>query len=323
MPGLETLLANLLSPPLLCFALGFVAYLLRSDLRLPDALTQTLSLYLLLAIGFKGGVAITADSSGFFSVLAVTLLLGFSIPLWVFFIGRKIGSLKTPEAASLGAHYGSTSAVTFLACLAFLDRNDIAYEGYMTAILAIMEIPALMVGILLVAINQRERLNREGFLGAIHHVLTGKSIVLLMGGMAIGLVADSEGVAAVEPFFVHPFLGVLCLFLLDLGRLTAEHIREVRKNLLFLIPFGIIAPIVHGILGVVMGGLAGLSPGGACILGIICGSASYIAAPAAMRVACPHANHALPLSISLGVTFPFNLAIGIPLLYSISVWLFA
>ncbi|TVR43513.1 MAG: sodium-dependent bicarbonate transport family permease [Planctomycetota bacterium] len=315
---IEQLSANLLSPPILCFALGALARLLRSDLHLPDSLSQSISLYLLLAIGLKGGAAIAADTSGFGMALVATLILGFSIPFWTYAICRRCGKLENPEAASIAAHYGSTSAVTFLACLAYLDRNGIPYEGYMPAILAIMEVPAILVGMLLLMLARSPERSHQGIWQALHHVAVGKSILLLLGGIAIGALASSDGMDSIKPLFVDPFTGILCLFLLDLGRLTADRMHDLRQNLLFLVPFGIIAPLVHGSLAVALGTLVGLSVGGATTLGIIAGSASYIAAPAAMRVACPQGNHGISLAASLGITFPFNLALGIPLLHALA-----
>lgn len=319
MSPLADMLANLTSPAILCFALGAIARFLRSDLHLPEALTTTLSLYLLLAIGLKGGAAIAADSEGLGLALFATFLVGFAIPCWVYVIGRRLGGLDNPSSASLAAHYGSTSAVTFLACIAYLERNAIPTEGFMTALLAIMEIPAILVGLLLLKLPQKgEPPSKQGLWAALHHVAVGKSILLLLGGLLIGMAASSDGMDSIKPFFVDPFTGVLCLFLLDLGRATADRIHDLRRNIWFLLPFALCAPLVHGTLGVSAGYLAGLSVGGCTCLGILAGSASYIAAPAAMRVASPHANHAIPLAGSLGVTFPFNLIVGIPLFHQIA-----
>ena len=316
MSAATDLLENLRSPPILCFALGVGARLLRSDLRLPDALTHGLSIYLLLAIGLKGGAALAHGEAGIGPGIVATLVLALAIPAWSYLAARKLGGLERPEAASLAAHYGSTSAVTFLATLAFLDAQGDPAEGFLTALLAIMEVPAIVVGLLFAGRAAGANAGSKG--AALRHVITGKTVALLLGGMAVGWMGGEAGARAVAPFFVAPFTGILCLFLLDLGRVTAERLEDLGRNARFLLPFGIAAPLVHGALGVVAGHVAGLSTGGATALGILAGSASYIAAPAAMQVAQPNANHGLALSASLGVTFPFNLVIGIPLLHALA-----
>lgn len=315
------LLDNLRSPPVLCFALGVGARLLRSDLRLPDALAHGLSVYLLLAIGLKGGAALAHGEAGLGPGVLATLLLASAIPLWSYLGARRLGGLARPEAASLAAHYGSTSAVTFLAALAFLEARGNPAEGFLTALLAVMEVPAIVIALLLAGGDRAEGSERGSTVGALRHVLTGKTVALLLGGMAVGWLAGDAGKQAVAPFFVSPFTGILCLFLLDLGRVTAERLGDLGRHARFLVPFGILAPVAHGALGVAAGHLAGLSSGGATALGVLAGSASYIAAPAAMRVAQPDANHGMALASSLGVTFPFNLTLGIPLLHTLSLHL--
>jgi len=298
------------------FVLGVVAKLVRSDLSLPEALTSTLSIFLLFAIGLKGGHALAHEPlQAMIWPVVATIALGIAVPLWTYPLARRLGRLSSPDAASFAAHYGSTSAVTFLATLAFLDQAKVTYEGSVPGLLAIMEVPAIVVGLLLAV---RQDGSRAPLGQALHHVLAGKSILLLIGGMVIGWCADHQGMASVKAFFVDPFRGVLCLFLLELGLLAAGRLREIGSNWKFVVGFGIAAPIVHGTLGVCAGHLAGLSPGGATVLGVLAASASYIAAPAAVRIALPEANPGLPLAASLGVTFPFNLIIGIPLYHALA-----
>ena len=330
MSAATELLHNLSSPPVLCFTLGFGARVLKSDLRLPEALAQGLSIYLLLAIGLKGGASISGGGEGIWGGLAATLVLAFAIPLWTYGATRRFGGLRRAESASIAAHYGSTSAVTFLATLAFLDAKGDPADGFMTALLAVMEVPAILVGLLFAGrakgADEAEAAGRKpgatgggGSIGAaLWPVVSGKTVALLLGGMVIGWISGPAGKEAVAPFFVAPFTGVLCLFLLDLGRVTADRLDDLWRNARFLLPLGIVAPIVHGALGVAAGHLVGLSTGSATALGILAGSASYIAAPAAMQVARPDVNHGLALAASLCVTFPFNLTLGIPLLHWLS-----
>lgn len=304
---------NLLSPMVLCFALGAFARFLRSDLRLPESVYTGLSTYLLLAIGMKGGAALA--KSGILLIigpLCATLALGLAIPVLVFHITRRAGRLGVADAAALAAHYGSVSAVTFIASLSFLQSISEPVEGYMPALVAVLEVPAIVIALLMA----------RGEIGAgrptrevVHEILAGKSIVLLVGGMVIGYFAGPEGFERVAPFFVAPFQGVLCLFLLDMGLLAASRLQDLRKTGRFLVAFALLAPVLNGLLGVWFGEMSGLSVGGSTVLGAMAASASYIAAPAAVRLALPKANPSVYLTTSVGITFPFNLSIGIPLYY--------
>lgn len=311
---------NLLSPVILAFVLGVVAKLVRSDLAIPEALSKTLAIFLLLAIGMKGGAALDA-TQGFQVVWAGlgTVALGLAIPLWVYALTRRLGGFSVADAASLAGHYGSTSAVTFLAAVAFLTSTGQAPEGFMPALLALMEVPAIVVALVLLRRYQPGGGTPDGIWTAIGQVVASKSILLLIGGLVIGWAAGREGMAEVKAFFVDPFKGVLCLFLLELGMVAAGQIGELRSRWRFLVTFAVVLPALHGGLGVLVGHWCGLSPAGAAVLGTLAASASYIAAPAAMRIANPTANHALALAASLGVTFPFNLTIGIPLYHSLAI----
>ncbi len=215
----------------------------------------------------------------------------------------------------MAAHYGSTSAVTFLAALSFLDQAKSPYEGFMPGLLALMEVPAIVVALLLV---KRTDGKHVPLLPALHHVLASKSILLLLGGMVIGFCADRQGMQSTAAFFVAPFKGVLCLFLLELGMVAASRLGELKGRVMFLALYGTLLPITHGTLGALVGTWCGLSPGGATVMGVLAASASYIAAPAAVRLAIPEANPAYPLTGALGITFPFNLAFGIPLYHFIA-----
>lgn len=311
---------NLLAPAFLAFAVGVVARLARSDLAFPEAMTQALSIYLLFAIGIKGGAAL--GSVTFAEVAwpaAATLLLGVAIPLLAYPLARRLVGLGRIDAAALAAHYGSTSAVTFLAAAAYLAHLGQAYEGYMPGLLALMEVPGIAVALWLAGrASGDDGAGRPALLPAVARVLSGKSIVLLLGGMAVGWVADSKALAKIDAFFVAPFVGVLCLFLLDLGTVAAERLRSLGRGWWRLVLFAVGLPLVNGSLGVVLGHAAGLSPGGATLLGVLAASASYIAAPAAVRVAMPTADLGTCLACAIGITFPFNLAIGVPLYHALA-----
>ncbi len=321
MDSLSLLGANLLSPPVIAFATGIVAVWVRSDLKFPDQVYQVLTIYLLLAIGFKGGSAL-ADAS--FSQLAMpllaTLAIGSLIPVGVFYALRLTMRMNISNSAAMAAHYGSVSAVTFMACLAFLDNQSVTYEKFMPAVMAVMEIPAIFVAILLAKILKKDSNLSIG--ASIHEVLSGKSFILLGCGLFAGGVCSEHARELVNPFLVTPFFGVLMLFLLEMGLVAGEKVKDAGKIGFSLALFAIIAPIINGTIGIFIGFVIGLSQGGSVIFAILTASASYIAAPAAVRIALPEANPGIYVTASLGITFPFNLVFGIPLYFSISQWVF-
>lgn len=307
---------NLLSPMVLAFVLGVVATLVRSDLKFPEELYTGLSIYLLLAIGLKGGAELSETPLGsFWAPALVTLLLGVTIPIVAYGILRRLGRFEVADAAALAAHYGSVSAVTFAAVQTFLETLKIPYEGFMPTLVALLEVPAIIIALLIarVALGQRGNWGE-----VIQELLAGKSILLLLGGLVIGVLAGKAGLAQVAPLFVDPFKGALTLFLLEMGMVAARRFRDLRKVGAFLIAFGVLMPVANGAVGIWLGSLAGLSAGGAVVLGTLAASASYIAAPAAVRIALPQANPSYYLTAALAITFPFNLAIGIPLYYGLS-----
>jgi hypothetical protein len=315
MEQLDIVRHGLLSPAVLCFGLGALARLLRSDLKLPDAVFQGLAIYLLLAIGMKGGVALAQSGLAAVAPTAFAAVgLGAVIPLWCFQILHRLGRFTAVDAAALSAHYGSVSAVTFLAALAYLDMLGRPAEPFMPAILAVMEVPAIAIALLLA---------RQGgaWRHALHETLVGKSILLLVGGLVIGYVGGPSGYDKVRPFFEAPFQGALCLFLLELGGAAAARLGDLAAMGRFLAAFAIVMPVLHGGLGVVLGWLVGLSTGGAAVLGVLAASASYIAAPAAVRLALPRANPSYYLTAALAITFPFNLVIGLPLYVEFAHWI--
>lgn len=306
---------NLTSPAVLAFALGFLAIRVHGNLRLPEQIATFLSTYLLLAIGIKGGLRLRESAlADMWAPVLATLALGVITPLVTFVVARRFLRFEHANAASLAAHFGSVSAVTFTAAETFARSAGTLEEGFLPALVAILEIPGIVIALLLASRHSASSKMKD----AIHEVLTGKSILLLIGGLLIGSLGAETAVAKVEPFFVDLFPGLLCLFLLDLGSLAAERFSEVRRAGIRLIAVAITLPVIFGSIGVVLGHASGLSTGGAMVLGIMAASASYIAAPAAVRVALPEADLGLSLGVAIGVTFPFNLIVGIPLLSEIS-----
>jgi len=306
---------NLTSPAVLAFALGFLAIRVHGNLRLPEQIATFLSTYLLLAIGIKGGLRLRESAlADMWAPVLATLALGAITPLVTFVVARTFLRFDHANAASLAAHFGSVSAVTFTAAETFARSAGTLEEGFLPALVAILEIPGIVIALLLASRHSASSKMKD----AIHEVLTGKSILLLIGGLVIGSLGADTAVAKVEPFFVDLFPGLLCLFLLDLGSLAAERFSEVRRAGIRLIAVAITLPVIFGSIGVVLGHASGLSTGGAMVLGIMAASASYIAAPAAVRVALPEADLGLSLGVAIGVTFPFNLIVGIPLLSEIS-----
>jgi len=322
------IISNILTPMVLCYVLGLAAGRLGSDLRIPKSLYESITIYLLFAIGFKGGVEIAqTDLSKLILPGISSILLGILIPLYCYPLLRKLGKLPRADSASIAAHYGSVSAVTFAAALTMLDTLNITHDGFMNALLAMMESPAIIVGVILAGRALRMESSSEepapiNWRFFLHEALLSKSVVLLLGGLIIGALSGESGMKATEAFLVAPFKGVLSFFLLELGVVTSERLADVKKVGGFLAGFGILIPILNGTLGVTVGWLVGLSLGGATLLGVLAASASYIAAPAAMHVAVPNANPSLSLTAVLGITFPFNITFGIPLYLAIARWLF-
>jgi uncharacterized protein len=313
--------SNLLSPIVLCFVLGLIATLLRSDLRFPDALYQGLSIYLLFAIGLKGGAEFSeAPFAQVTHPMLAALIIGLITPLTAFAVLHYVARFTRVDSAALAAHYGSVSAVTFLAGWDFMHRAGQTTEAFLPALVAIMEIPGIVIAISLAGQSGGEA--KQPALVSFQKILVGKSVLLLLGGFMIGAAAGKEGLQSVEGFFVSPFKGVLALFLLEMGIAAAQRLQDLRKAGIKLLLFAILAPIVHGCFGVWMGKWAGLSLGGSVILGLMSASASYITAPASVRSSLPDANPTLYLTASLGITFPFNLTLGIPLFYVFAQWLF-
>jgi hypothetical protein len=312
---LEAALTNITSIPVLAFVLGLLAVAIKSDLRLPEALYQGLSIYLLLGIGIKGGVALSeANANEVALPILGTLLLGVTIPVLAFWVVGRLTKLDAINRGALAAHYGSTSLVTFSAALIFLDSQAVQYEGFVTTLLAILEIPGIVVGLMLASRGLGRGLNWGE---SLREILTSKSIVLLAGGLFLGLITGASGYQKVEPFFGGLFTGVLALFLLEMGIVAGRRLPDVKKAGAGLVVFSLGFPLLAGTLGVFVGEITGLSLGGSVVLGVLTASASYIAAPAAVRLALPEASPGVYLTAALGITFPFNLIFGIPIMFAL------
>ncbi len=305
--------ANLMSVGVLGFIFGFLASRIKSDVRVPDAIYQFLSIYLLFGIGLKGGHSLKSIPFADLVLPALaTLACGILIPLLAFTFLKLARGLNNVDRGSIAAHYGSTSLVTFSAAILFLESNSIFVEGFAPALLTIMEIPGLIVGIFLAS---RSLTAKVGWVETMREVLLGKTVLLLIGGLAIGFISSNQGYEKVSPFFVDLLSGFLVLFLIHLGYLAGSSFAEIKSVGRPLVIFAILFPILSGAIGVGAGSLIGLSVGGATMLGVLSASASYIAAPAAVSVALPQASKTIALMSSIGITFPFNLILGIPIYY--------
>lgn len=310
---------NLLSPVILFFALGIAAALARSDLTFPEAIAKGMSLYLLFAIGFKGGASVSQHGADLSLALAVLagVALSFLLPFVAFALLRFLArGVSVTDAAAVAGHYGSISIVTFVAATSLLSAGGVVHEGYMVAVAAAMEAPAI-VSALWLAMRSGGGGRMDGDLW--REILLNGSIVLLLGAFAIGWATGERGMAEVAPFIVAPFKGVLCLFLLDMGIVAGRELRKAGRLVTpGVVAFGLIMPLVGAAFGLVTGLGLGLSAGGVAVMMTLSASASYIAVPAAMRVALPRANPALYLTLALGITFPFNLTLGIPLYMAVA-----
>ena len=306
-----------MDPVILFFVLGITAGLLRSELRLPAAVYEFVTIVLLLAIGLKGGIELAKQPLGqLLPQMVAVVALGFVLALLAFPILRKLGRLQRADAASIAAHYGSVSVGTYAVAVAYLGSRQVSFEEHMPLLLVLMEVPAIIVGIILA--RGVTRSTRWG--SVVHEVFLGKGIVLLLGGLFIGWAAGPVGVEPLEPLFMDLFKGILALFLLEMGLITAAQLTGLRRYGVFLVGFGIAMPLFSSVLGIATAWMLGLSLGGTVILATLAASASYIAVPAAMRISVPEANPTLSLAAALGVTFPFNVLIGIPIYHAMAAW---
>lgn len=309
------ILSNILNPPVLFFFLGMTAVFVKSDLEVPPPIPKLFSLYLLFSIGFKGGVELA--KSGINQEIILTILaamfMACVVPIYTFFILKT--KLDPYNAAAIAATYGSISAVTFITASSFLQQLGTPFDGYMVAALALMESPAIIVGLILVNVFTEKRdselefnwgeVLREAFLNG--------SVYLLVGSLIIGVLTGERGWKVLSPFTQEMFYGVLAFFLLDMGLVAAKRIKDLQKTGFFLIAFALFIPILNAGVGLFLAHLIGMEQGNALLFAVLCASASYIAVPAAMRLTVPEANPSLYISTALAVTFPFNIIFGIPL----------
>jgi hypothetical protein len=316
----EILETNLLSPVTLAFALGILAKRMKSDLALPRDVYAGLGIYLLFALGLKGGVELAkAPLATILLPVVATLILGCLRPLSSYLILRRGGRFPVADAAGIAAHYGSVSAVTFIAALTFVEAVGSPAEGFLPTLLAILESPGIAIALTIGAVKAG---SRRPVGEVVHEVLTGRTLVLLVGGLAIGWLSAPAAWDQVSVFFTEGiFKGALALFLLEMGIVAGERLDDLRRTGAFLFAFGIGIALLHGAVGVAVGLAAGLSAGGATVLGAMSASASYIAAPPAVRITLPEANPTLSLTSALAITFPFNIVVGIPLYYQWALWL--
>lgn len=315
------ILEILLSPYIMFFLLAVLAGMFRSDLEIPEQVTRAMSMYLMIAIGMKGGIAIresTVPLDEVAGVLISGVVIGFIMPIIGFALLRATTALSRIDAAAIAAHYGSISVVTFSFAVNFLDSHGYVYAGYIVTLMALMEAPAIFAGLLLA------RQSRQFDEGAKQRLVSGHiireallngSIVLLFGSMLIGAVADEKMLTQITPYMLNPFYAVLCVFLLELGLVTAKQLPNVGRFPLGLLMFGIYMPLIGASIGLAASVFLGLGLPETMLFATLCASASYIAVPAAMKVALPQANPALYVTSALAITFPFNLIVGVPLYY--------
>ena len=314
---------SLLTPSIMFFALGFVAQLIKSDLKLPVELTKSITIYLLISVGIHGGIELShATFLDAVPSIFAAIALGVLLPIIAYLIINKVGKIDHLNAVAIATHYGSVSAGTFLTAIAFLEALHIDFEKYPIIMLAIMESPAILVGLVMASYLRGKHLNNSGAIQSnkselIKEAFTNGSIVLLMGGLLIGDIATEKSIKTILPFFDHLFMGVLCVFLLSMGMEAGKKISDFKVAGKFLIFFGALMPLISGLIGVMIGAyLLDFSVGGSTLVGVLAASASYIAVPPAMRMAIPEANPSIYLTLALGITFPFNVVFGIPVYYS-------
>lgn len=311
---------NLLSPPILFFFLGIISGLLKSDLEIPEQISKYLAIYLIMAIGFKGGVAI-ANTTNIDRMVVLTIVAGMGAGFFQPFIGYYLLKLTTKlddlTAAAVAAHYGSISMVTFVAAVNFLGINSIIYSGYIIAVLSLMEAPAILSGLLIAYQSKpaRSKDNSRSIFCLIKEIITSKSILLLMGSFFIGWISGNKGMQSMAGFLVTPFQGMLTLFLLDMGIVIAKHLSDLKEFNLPLMIFCIYMPLIGSLIGIASSIMIGLDIGTGFLLTVLISSSSYIVVTAAMGAALPQAKAAIYLPMSLAITFPFNITLGIPLYF--------
>ena len=319
----DLLRANLLSPIVLSFALGIMARVVRSEFSLPKDIYLGISIFLLWALGLQGGIELRHSSlQAIAGPAVVTILLGCLTPASAYLVLKRIGRFSAADSAAMAAHYGSVSAVTFIAATTFVKSQGMEAEGFMPTLLTLLESPGIAVALAIGAIQTNT--GGRPVRAVLHEVLTGRTMVLLLGGLMVGFLIGDQNWQVIQPFYDTKgavFRGLLCLFMLEMGVTAGARLGDLKKVGGFLLGFGMIMPLLHGALGVWLGHIAGLSVGGATVLGTMAASASYIAAPPAVRLTLPQANPTYYLTSALVITFPFNLLVGIPVYFQLARWL--
>lgn len=311
------LISNLTNPTLLFFILGIIATLVKSDLEIPASTSKFISIYLLFSIGFKGGqeLAYSGFNKEILYSIFFGLLLASLIPLYTFFILKTKMSIS--NSGAVAAAYGSVSAVTFVSAASFLEAQQIPFGGHMVAVMALMEAPAIIIGVMLIMKYDKESGNNGGLKSIVQHSFTNSSVLIIIGSLIIGLIADTKQAEGIKPFTTDIFKGFLSIFLLEMGMVTASRFAAFKKHGFFLTVFAVIIPLINGSLVALASSLVTNDIGNRFIFSILAASASYIAVPAAMRLAAPKADTGLYIPMALGVTFPFNITFGMPIYYSI------
>ncbi len=313
--------SNLLSPMILFFVMGILAVIVNSDLKVPEAFYSGYTMIILFTIGIKGGTELR-DINFWTMILPIiaSIFLSLIMLAIAYFTINKVYKFSETDSLATAAHYGSVSAVTFIAGLGFLEKIKVPYESYISAILVVMEGPAIIAAIVLFNLGNREKGKKvkANLKFAIKDAFFGKSIFLLIGGIFIGLVAHKDGLVKIQPLFGDLFYGLLCIFLLHIGMVATQQLKKIEGFKIRSFTFAFILPVIGGVMGVLVGSLIGMSVGGTFMLGVLTASSSYIAAPAAIGHAIPKANSGIYLGASLGLTLPFNLIFGIPLYYWLS-----
>ena len=318
--AIPTCLDSLLSAPILFFFLGILAVLIRADLQIPNPVSKFITLYLLLAIGFRGGAALAHGpwNQEVWITLCIGIFMAIMTPCYIFFFLKK--KLKVYNAGAVAATYGSISAVTFITASSYLDDQGISYGGHMLTLMALMEAPAILIGIFLIRVYSQAN-NQPSYYQVIQETLTNHSIVMLLGSLVIGLVTGPQEAQSLSPFTVGIFKGMLLFFLLDMGLVVGQNIKTLKATGRYLIGLGIMVPLINAMIGLLLTYYFQISPGNSLLLIVLLASASYIAVPATFHFAVPQANPALYLSPALAITFPFNIIVGIPLYDYLIKWL--
>ena len=311
------LISNLTNPTLLFFVLGIIATIVKSDLEIPASSSKFIALYLLFSIGFKGGQELS--HSGFTNEIVYSLLFGMAlaslIPLYTFFILKR--KLSISDAGAVAAAYGSVSAVTFVAAASFLEVQKITFGGHMVAVMALMESPAIIVGVILMMQFEKENKAKFNLKSIIQHSFTNGSVLMILGSLVVGIIADTKQAEGIKPFTTDIFKGFLAIFLLEMGMVTAKRFSAFRKYGWYVSLFAILIPAINGCIVAYISQFVTHDIGNRFIFAILAASASYIAVPAAMRLAAPKADPGLYIPMALGVTFPFNITVGMPLYFFI------